>query len=113
MLSFDIDTVILKAGTVSASLKISLTKASNSAINAEIFVLDNTAKLGKDFRVSQRIIKFLPGQKSKSITITTLKKALTAHRKNATLLIKYNANVVVGCRQYAKLIFQPTNNRKK
>jgi len=103
IISFEVDTVILKAGAASASLNIVLSKASSTTVNAEIFVLGNTAKLGRDFTVSQNSITFLPGQTSKPITITAVDKALTAHGKNATLLIKYNANVVAGCKQYAKL----------
>ena len=106
-LSFDSDIVVLKAGAVSASLNITLNKAFNSAINAEIFVLNNTAKSGKDFTISQSSVTFLPGQKSKSITITLAKNPLAAQRKNATLVIKYNTDAVAGCRQYAKLIIEP------
>jgi hypothetical protein len=106
-ISFDADHVVLKAGAVNASLNILLSKAPTTTIHAEIFVLDNTAKLGKDFTISQNTITFLPGQKRKSILLTAIKKAITAKSKNATLVIKYNVSVMAGCRQYAKLIVEP------
>lgn len=108
IISFDVDNVVLKAGTVGASLNIVLSKSSNTTVNAQIFVLDNTARLGKDFSVDQSTITFLPGQKSKPVKITTLGNTWrTAQDKNATLVIKYNADVVAGCTQYAKLILEP------
>ena len=84
-----------------------LSKASNSKINVRIYVLDNTAKMGRDFVISQKVIAFLPGQTSKYISITALDNTLTTQNKNATLVIRYDASVVAGCKQYAKLILEP------
>ncbi|HZF98085.1 MAG TPA: glycosyl hydrolase family 28-related protein [Pseudoxanthomonas sp.] len=107
-LSFDAGTVALKAEAGSALLNIVLSKASSTTVNAEIFVLDNTARLGRDFSVDKSTVTFLPGQTSESIIITSLGNALgTAQNKNATLVIKYNADAVAGCLQYAKLILEP------
>ena len=106
VLSFNLDHVVLKKEGVNTSLRLSLSKASNMKITIKFYVLDNSAKLGRDFTVSQNTITFLPGQTSKSITITAVNNALTAHAKNATLVLEYNPNVVAGCKQYAKLILE-------
>ena len=105
-LSFDSDSLILKEGAVNTSLNVMLSEVSNTTVNADIFVLDNTAKIGKDFTVSKNTITFLPGQTSKAITINALGNARKAQGMNATLVIKYDANVLAGCRQYAKLILE-------
>jgi len=107
ILSFETDRVVLKKGDVNTSLRLLLSKASNSKINVRIYVLDNTAKMGRDFVISQKVIAFLPGQTSKYISITALDNTLTTQNKNATLVIRYDASVVAGCKQYAKLILEP------